>query len=582
MAFTVVPRALIAAAIGFVAGTPSVTFAATFSPVELTVQDVQTGLSSGTFTSEDLVESFLARIDTYEPTYNAFISFNPSVLETAKALDEEYEATGPRSPLHGVPIVIKDAMDFAGLPTTNGYAEFSSTAGGVDIIPETDAPLVSRLKDAGAVILGKTNLPAFAADGTRANSSFDGPTYNAYDLTLAPGASSSGTATAVSASFAVLGMAEETGGSIQNPAAAQGLVGIKPTFALVPNTGVAPLAGSTRDVVGPHAKTVYDAAVTLDALAGPDPADPKTEAAEGKLPLGGYTAGLSDTALQGQRIGLFGSGFKDVELTPETQTLYDQAVTVLQEQGATVIADPFAGTNFASLSPPASEFDNRGVETIVYDFNQYLKRLGPSAAINSVNEVEEVIGVDPFAEGQALGFLRSTVPNFETYLANPDTLPIEGFLEAREELLGAFQDVIADNDLDGLVFPQMYAPVPDLEGTESYSSTTVSEINIMGTPGINVPAGYYEDGSPFSLIFTGDQFSEAELLGFAYDYEQATMLRKAPAVVPEPSSVAGIVAAFICFGFLARHRVRCAFLSQSCQPKMMANSLSSINLRQKI
>lgn len=546
------------AVVSILAATPGVTYAATFNPVELTVQDVQAGLGSGTFTSEDLVESFLARIDQYEPTYNAFISFNPNALETARALDEEYQVSGARSPLHGVPIVIKDAMDFAGLPTTNGYAGFSSTAGGVDLIPEIDAPLVTRLKDAGAVILGKTNLPAFAADGTRANTSFAGPTYNAYDLTLAPGASSSGTATAVSASFAVLGMAEETGGSIQNPAAAQGLVGIKPTFALVPNTGVAPLAGSTRDVVGPHAKTVYDAAVTLDALAGPDPADPKTDAAEGMLPPGGYAAALSDTALQGQRIGLFGTGFKNVQLTSETQTLYDQAIEVLQEQGATVVADPFAGTIFNNLSP-AGEFDNRGVETIVYDFDQYLKRLGPSAAINSIDEVEDVIGVDPFAEGEALGFLRSSVPNFETYLANPDTLPIEGFLEAREELLGAFQDVMADNDLDGLVFPQMYAPVPDLAGTEPYSSTTVSEINIMGTPGINVPAGYYEDGSPFSLLFTGDQFSEAELLGFAYDYEQATMLRRAPTVVPEPSSVAGTVAA-IYFGLLTRHRMRKACL----------------------
>lgn len=554
MPFTAIQRGLLVATVGVVAAAPGVTHAATLSVIELTVQDVQVGLDSSTFTSADLVESFRARIDTYEPTYNAFISFNPDALETAKALDKEYEATGPRSPLHGVPIVIKDAMDFAGLPTTNGFAGFSSTAGGVDLIPETDAAIVARLKAAGAVILGKTNLPAFAADGTRANTSFAGPTYNAYDLSLAPGASSSGTATAVSASFAVLGMAEETGGSIQNPAAAQGLVGIKPTFALVPNTGVAPLAGSTRDVVGPHAKTVYDAAVTLDVLAGPDPADPKTAAAEGKLPPGGYAAALSDTALQGKRIGLFGPGFKNVQLTPETQTLYDQAVAVLQAQGAQVVVDPFAGTSFASLSP-TSGFDLRGLETLPYDFNQYLKRLGESAAINSLDEVEDVIGLDPFAEDQPLGSIGSSIPNFDKYLANPDTLPIKGFLEARSELLGVFQDVIADNNLDGLVFPQMYEPVPSLTGTEEYASTTVSEINIMGTPGITVPAGYYSDGSPFSVIFLGEQFSEADLLGLAYDYEQATMLRKAPTLVPEPSAVGGIVA-FVGIGLLARRRAR--------------------------
>ncbi len=139
-----------------------------------------------------------------------------------------------------MPIVIKDAVDIAEERTTGGYEGFVSEAGGIDLIPELDAPIVSKLEEAGAVILGKTNLPAFSADGTRANSSYFGPTFNAYDLTLAPGASSSGSATAVSASFAVMGIAEETGGSIQNPAGAQALVGIKPTFGLVPNTGVIP------------------------------------------------------------------------------------------------------------------------------------------------------------------------------------------------------------------------------------------------------------------------------------------------------------------------------------------------------
>lgn len=544
---------LLAAAISITVAIPSTARAAIVDVEELNVEDVQAGLRTGRFTSADLVESFLARINTYESTYNAFTSFNPEALETAKALDEEYKLRGPRSPLHGVPIVIKDAIDIAGVPTTNGFAGFSSAAGGVDLIPEVDAPLVARLKAAGAVILGKTNLPAFAADGTRANTSFAGPTYNAYDLTLAPGASSSGTATAVSASFAVLGMAEETGGSIQNPAAAQGLVSIKPTFALVPNTGVAPLAGSTRDVLGPHTKTVHDAAVTLDILAGPDSGDPKTIAAAGKLPMGGYTSLLNDKALEGKRIGLFGTGFKKVELTPETQKLYDRAITVLKQQGATVITDPFAGSGFAELSP-TDTFDSRGLETLPYDFNQYLQRLGPSAAINSLAEVEEVLGVDVFAEGQPLNFLRS-LPNFDEYLANPEQLPIADFLQVRAQFLQVFLAVMDKHKLDGLVFPQMYAPVPDLEGTEEYSSTTVSEINILGTPGVTVPAGYYKDGSPFSLIFLGRPFSEAELLGLAYDYEQATMLRQPPLLVQQPVAVGGIVV-LAGVGLLTMRRVR--------------------------
>lgn len=501
--------------------------------VELTVQDIQQGFASSAFTSADLTESYLNRIEIYEPTYNAFTAFNLNALATAKLLDLEYQVSGPRSPLHGVPIVIKDAVDIAGFPTTAGYSGFSRTAGGVDLIPETNAPIVTALINAGAVIMGKTNLPAFAADGTRANSSYDGPTYNAYDLTIAPGASSSGSATAVSASFAVMGIAEETGGSIQNPAGAQSLVGIKPTFGLVPNTGVVPLAGSTRDVLGPLTKNVYDAAVTLDILAGPDPADPKTAVGEGKLPAGGYISALDDTALEGKRIGLFGPGFKDVELSPGTQALYEQAIQVLVEQGATVVKDPFAGSGFASLSPE-SGFDPRGLETIAYDLDQYLKRLGPSAAINSFDEVEKVLNVDVFAPGQPLSFI-SSLPNAEEYLENPGLLPIEGFLDVRESFLNAFSEVLESNDLDGLAFPQMYAPVPDLFGDESYSATTVSEINILGTPGVTVPAGYYEDGSPFSMIFLGEPFSEANLIGYAYDYEQASKLRVAPTLVQQPS-----------------------------------------------
>ena len=542
-------RGSLVTAIGiFTVSVPGIALAATFAPesldvVELTIQDIQSGLETGTFTSAKLVESFLARIDTYEPTYNAFTSFNPNALEVATQLDREYEVSGPRSPLHGVPIVIKDAVDIAGFPTTAGYSGFSSSADGVDLIPEVDAPIVSELEAAGAIILGKTNLPAFAADGTRANSSYDGPTFNAYDLTIAPGASSSGSATAVAASFAVMGIAEETGGSIQNPAGAQSLVGIKPTFGLVPNTGVVPLAGSTRDVLGPLTKNVYDTAATLDVLAGPDPADPKTDVAEGQIPPGGYLSALDDTALAGKRIGLFGSGFKDVELTPETQTLYEQAIQVLVAQGATVVEDPFASSGFASLSPDG--FDSRGLETLPYDLNQYLQHLGPSAAINSLAEVEAVLGVDLFAPGQPLNFITS-LPNTEEYIANPDLLPIEDFLAVRESFLDVFLEVLESNNLDGLAFPQMYAPVPDLFSDESYSATTVSEINILGTPGVTVPAGYYEDGSPFSLIFLGEQFSEADLLGFAYDYEQATRLREAPdlveppAAVPEPSALIGL------------------------------------------
>lgn len=485
--------------------------------VGLGIADIEAGLANGDFTSEELVDAYLARIARYEPTYNAFTSLIPEVLARARELDTEYANTGPRSPLHGVPIALKDAVDMAGLPTTAGFAGWASRAGGVDLIPVIDAPVVARLQAAGAIIIGKTNLPAFAADGTRANTSFAGPTYNAYDLTIAPGASSSGSATATAASFAAAGIAEETGGSIQNPAGAQALVGIKPTFGLVPNVGVVPLAGSTRDVIGPVAKTVLDAALLLDVLAGPTPEDPKTEAGAGKIPPDGYAAALDDEALAGKRIGLFGPGFKDVELTPETAALYAVAVAALVDEGATVVNDPFAGSGFTTTPQPP------GFEAIVYDFQQYLNRLGPDAAIRTVKQ-SGLFAPDGFF-GPFLPFLG--LP--EDAVEHADVLPdLSAFFAARAELQALFGKVMADNDLDAFFFPQMAAPLPDLFSEDPYANTTVSEINVLGTPGVNLAGGFYADGSPFSVQFLGEAFSEAKLLALAYDYEQATQNRTEP------------------------------------------------------
>ena len=424
---------------------------------ELTAKEITDGYASGSFTAIEVTQAFLDRINTYEPNYNAFISFTPDALKVAAAVDAELRATGPRSPLHGVPIVIKEAMDVAGLPSTAGFAGFSSQVGGVDLIPAADAPVVARLRDAGAIILGKTNIPAFSADGTRADSSWDGPTFNAYDRALAPGASSSGTATAVSASFAVLGMAEETGGSIQNPAAAQNLVGIKPTFGLVPNTGVTPLAGSTRDVLGPHAKTVYDAAITLDVIAGYTPEDPKTAVAVGELPEGGYTARSSTMALEGKRIGLFGPGWRGGGLSQETLTLYEEAVAVLTEEGAILVEDPFAGSGFSHLTTQPG-YDFRGLESVVYDFEKYLERLRPTAAENSLEELRDATGVDLFGPNGPMAWARNFGVAWES-LKNPDLPPdLSEFMAVRTEFLDVFTQVMETNDLDALVFSSDVCP----------------------------------------------------------------------------------------------------------------------------
>ena len=193
--------------------------------VELTAEGIQEAYARGDYTAVQLTRTFLDRIALYEDHYNAFILMNPDALATAAELDEEYAVTGPRGPLHGVPVVIKDNIDYGGLVTTAGYSGFSSNRGGIDMVPGDDAAVVERLRQAGAIIIGKTNMPDFAGHGTRTESSVAGVTLNPYDVTRVPGGSSGGTATAVNASFAVLGLGTETGGSIQNPAAAQALVG---------------------------------------------------------------------------------------------------------------------------------------------------------------------------------------------------------------------------------------------------------------------------------------------------------------------------------------------------------------------
>ncbi len=503
---------------------------------EITVQSVQEDLRNHRYTARQLADASLARIATYNPGYNAIITPNPDALREADAIDRRRAAGEPLGPLAGIPVVVKDTIDMAGLPTTAGWAPLSARAGGVDLLPEKDAPVVARLRAAGAVILGKTNVPVFSGSGDNANDSWAGPTYNAAAPTRAPGGSSTGTATAVAASFAILGLGEETGGSIQNPAANQALVAIKPTFGLVPNTGVVPLAGSTRDVIGPIARTVRDAATALDALAGYTPADPKTVAAIGKLPAKGYGAALEGATLQGKRIGTYGPGWFATPISSDTRQLYDHVLLELKRQGAVLVDDPFAGTDFASIARPIGKwrYDARGQESVVYDLQQYLAGLGGNAAIRSVAELKERTGKDPFSKDGFLDYMHD-YPAFVASLAAPDVPPdLVEFLSARERYLATFSAVMDRHQLDALVFPQPIGEPLPLRSEDFNEQTTVSQINIGGFPAVSVPAGYYASGTPFGIVIVGRLWDEANLLRLAHAYEQQTHLRRPPTLVLNP------------------------------------------------
>ena len=508
--------------------------------VELTTEAIQEAYAAGEYTSVDLTKAFLERIDRYEDYYNAFISMNPEALDIAARLDEEYRSSGPRGPLHGVPVVIKDNMDYSGLVTTAGFWGFSTAMGGIDMIPSDDAAAVERLRDAGAIILGKTNLPDFAGHGTRTNSSVAGVTLNPYNVTKAPGGSSGGTATAVNASFAVLGLGTETGGSIQNPSSAQALVGVKPTYGLVPLEGVYPINGSYVDVVGPMAKNVYDAAVTLDIIAGPTTDDFATFAAVDHIPENGYASALAEAAIEGKRFGLVGSGWRErwLPLDPKTETVYREAISTLTDIGAVVIEDPFAGSAFIELYGERPGVPSQGA----YDRQIYLQGLGSDAAFHSIEEWEELSGELFGRGGRGRGGQgeRRRVPP-----ARPGaTEEGDAFQSWRMEIRELFRSIMAEHELDALFFPQAGAPNRDLiEDPErpDYNPNNWPElpsniINDFGVPVVTVPYAYYEDSTPFVLAFIGDMWTEADLLGYAYIFEQAVMSRRAPELIDKGSN----------------------------------------------
>jgi Asp-tRNA(Asn)/Glu-tRNA(Gln) amidotransferase A subunit family amidase len=499
--------------------------------VELTIEAARAAFDQGTLTAEALTRASLARIRTYDPYYNSIIFLNRDALADARALDRRRAAGEPLGALAGIPVVVKDTMDVLGFPTTGGWRLLHSKTGGVDLLPATDAPVVARLRAAGAIILGKTNVPILSHTGSHANDSWAGPTYNAAGRAFMPGGSSAGTATAVAASFAVVGLGEETGGSIQNPASAQGLVGVKPSFGLVPTAGVMPLSG-LRDVVGPICRTVRDAALTLDVLAGYSPEDPRSIAGIGNRPQGGYASKLGNDALRGKRIGTYGPGWRDAPLSSEAAELYARAKQELTARGAVLVEDPFRGSGFVDIRRCSSSLpddDERGLESLPYDLQKYLERLGAGAALKSFAQFAAATAQeDPFAPRGVLHYLPS-LPDFPACLAAPWAPPAQPqFVAAKEAYLRVIDAVFERERLDALVFPQMRSEVPPLQGLGSIATTTVSEINIAGVPGVTVPAGEFRSGAPFCLIFVGRLWRESDLLALAYDYERATQYRRAP------------------------------------------------------
>lgn len=495
---------------------PAAGAGAAFELEEVTIAQLQDGMKSGRWTARGLAEAYLARIRELDPKLKAVIETNPDALAIADTLDRERKAGKPRGPLHGVPVLVKDNLDTAD--------RMQTTAGSLALVgstPARDAFVVQRLRAAGAVLLGKTNLSEWANfRSTHSSSGWSGrggQCRNPYALDRSPCGSSSGTGAGIAANFAAVGIGTETDGSIVCPSAANSLVGIKPTLGLVSRAGIVPIAHS-QDTAGPMTRTVTDAAILLSAIAGVDARDPTTAESRGKA-ASDYTRFLDPNGLRGARIGV--AREKLFGYSAETDRLAGEALGAMKRAGA-VLVDP------ADLAH-VGEYDDAEFSVLLYEFkadlNAYLAgRPGAPASLealidfNERNRAEEMpyFGQEIFLQAQEKGPLTD-----RAYL---DALEVCRRL-ARAEGIDKLMD---QQRLDAIVAPTGNpAWTIDLVNGDHFLGGSSTPAAVAGYPSISVPIGY-AFGLPVGLSFIGRAWSEPVLIRLAYALEQATKARRAP------------------------------------------------------
>jgi amidase len=474
-------------------------------PIDLeraSIPQLRDALDARLITSEELVQAYLVRIralNTHGPGLNAVRVLTRDSLDQARQADQDRKKGHVRGPMHGIPVLVKDNIDVKGLPTTAGALALA------DSYPSKDAFLVTRLRAAGAIILGKTNLTEFANFTTNGMpsgySGLGGQVLNPYDVSQTPSGSSSGSGSGAASALAAVTIGTETSGSILSPAVANSLVAVKPTVGLVSRTGVVPIAAS-QDTAGPMARSVYDAAVLLTALSGIDPQDPITSTSSGVVGTD-YTRMLSTTALQGKRIGVASAP------TGNQGVLFNEALDVLRVQGATVV--PVTVTT-AGLPPGILDYEFKR------DLNAYLARLPASAPMDTLDDVVQ-FNLAHAAEGTIKFGQTQLVTSNNIDLTDPvakaayETNRDTGIAAARDRI----DSVLRAQTLDAIVFV----------GSGSAGIGARAQY-----PSVAVPIGYDPaNGRPVGLSFLGTAYTEASLLALAYDYEQASQKWLPPAQV---------------------------------------------------
>jgi amidase len=479
-----------------------------FELATATIADIQSAFDAGALTSERLLGLYLARIEAYDrkgPEIRAFLHVNPHALADARALDAERKAKGPRSPVHGVPVVFKGMFDVVGLPTTGG----ALPRAGVE--PTKDACVVRRLRDAGAVILGKVNASSFGPVATK----------NPYDLTRIPGFSSSGTGAAVAAWFTTIGLGSETGFSVRTPSSDCNLFGISTTSGLISRDG--DLVGwVTGGRPGPMARSVHDLAVTLDVIAGFDVHDLWTAHSLGKMPAERYVTFLRRDGLRGVRAGVLKDVWAYAATTPEGLDLAARSVRVFSENGAVLVHGLTLGVDLEETlsSKPDGAFPSR-FESVA-GLELYLARQGPGYPFRRPVDLlgHPDVQLKPAAEAR---------------LRNPPDLDRDpeyrGLLENREAMRKAVVDLMDKHRLDVLIYPHKLFP-PTKLGPKDEGPWANQLSSLTSLPSLVVPSGFSPDGLPFGFEILGRPWSEPTLFRVASGFEAVTKNRRSPPTTP--------------------------------------------------
>ena len=490
-----------------------------FDIMETTIADIHRHVKAGNLTFRQLVQMYFDRIAAYDKHsgLNAFVVLNPNALSRADELDAEFQHTGQLRPLHGIPAVVKDNYDTHDLQTAGGTLALKGS------LPPDDAFQIQRIREAGAIILGKTNMAELAFSPYVTVSSIDGITRNPYDLTRVPAGSSGGTAAAIAANLGVIGLGTDTGNSIRGPSSHNSLVGIRSTMGLTSRDGIIPLF-LRNDIGGPMCRTVEDAVRVLEVIAGHDPQDPVTEDSIGRVE-DSYQKFLDKDGLQGARIGVFRYHLDQDTTDPEIKRLTNRAVDDLSALGATVVDMDIPGFEEMIHGKDKSDPWRLWCNTFHFDFNNYLASLGPEAPYKNLTEVVASGLYLPYIDGRMKYALEQDLNP-----AGRNCTSVK--LEARnQEFRSAIQAAMDDSGVDAFVYPtwsNQPRQIGDMDSPNGDNSQHISPHT--GMPAITVPTGFTDDhGMPGGLTFIAKEYEEGKLIRYTYAYEQGTRHRKPPA-----------------------------------------------------